>query len=288
MLHFKVQKGKNWIFLISRKQILQLVLNVLSIHNYQIGYVHGMNLWIGLLMTLFSDDLVFFFSQKLLYDKPRRDSFTSFYGLNRLYLKDGTFFDCTVFIHSRLLALWFPKIQEHLENFGLFPSLYLKKWLFSLFVGCSAVSYPLSTYKNSNGGLLSWPTVLRIWDLYLFYGWDILIIVSISILKYYSKEILKMDPATLMVFFGIEDGSMESHGVATDSLPFISNPDKFIDLVQSLYLVGKRHRLSILGDYHSSRNSIDSISSISSDSKALRGMSGKQLVNFFKNSARDN
>lgn len=266
------------------KHMLDLLLKVLSIHNFKIGYVHGMNLWVGLLLTLYSDDLVFFIVQKLFYESPHRESFSSFYGLNRLYLKEGSFFDCTVFIHTRLLNLWFPKLEDRLEKFGISPKLYLRKWLFSLFVGCSAVSYPLSSFKNSHAGILSWPTVLRIWDIYLYYGWDIMIIVTVAILKFYSKEILSMDPATLMVFFGIEDGSFEANGVSPDSLPYISNPDKFIDLANTLFHVGKRNRLSLLGEYTSSRNSIDSISSISSDSKALRGMSGRQLINFFRNS----
>jgi hypothetical protein len=269
------------------KHILDLLLKVLSIHNFQIGYVQGMNLWIGLLLTMYSDDWVFFIVQKLFYDNPHahnQEPLSSFYGLNRLYCKDESFFDCSVFIHTRLLNLWYPKMQERLEKFGISPKLYLKKWLFSLFVGCSAVSYPLSTFKNSNAGILSWATVLRVWDIYLFYGWDIILIVSVAILSYYSKQILRMDPATLMVFFGIEDGNAESNGVVSDSLPYITHPDRFIELVHTLYHTGKRNRLTLLTDYNSTRKSIDSLSSISSDSKTLRGMPGKVLVNFYKNS----
>jgi hypothetical protein len=268
------------------RHILDILLKVLSIHNFQIGYVHGMNLWVGLLLCLYSDDCVFFLVQKLFYDSPNRQDVesSSFYGLNRLYLKDGSFFDCAIYTHSRLLNLWYPKIEDRLNKFGISPNMYLKKWLFSLFVGCSAVSCPLSTFKNSNGGILSWPTILRIWDLYLYHGWDILMVVSVAILKYYSNQILRMDPATLMVFLGIEDGNTETNGVVTDSLPCISNPDHFIDLVQSLYNVGKRNRLSFLAEYNSSRKSIDSLSSLSSDTKALQARSGKVLVNFFKNS----
>ena len=112
--------------------------------------------------------------------------------------------------------------------------------------------------NNSHGGLLPWPIVLRIWDLFMFYGWDILCIVSVSILKVYKDEIAMMDPATIRYFFGLErQATAVELGVASNDLPTITHHDKFLELVNQLYFT--KRKVILLDESKEKSHSTDSL-----------------------------
>ena len=107
----------------------------------------------------------------------------------------------------------------------------------------------------------------------------------------FVDELEKMDPATLGYFFGIVDGhDKDSLGVATNSLPTISSPDKFMDLVHQLFFNGKRRALSFLGDRAStgsspSRMSLGSLSTLSDRDVSLESLgrlSGRELITLYR------
>ena len=122
------------------------------------------------------------------------------------------------------------------------------------------------------GGLLSFPILLRIWDLFLFYGWDVLCLVSIALLDYYQTRITRMDPATILYFLGavpIYDG------IPINSLPSLENPDKFMENLHDLSFKGKRNLFS----FHS-KPELENAHSLSLSE--LKVFSGFELVTIFR------
>ena len=114
----------------------------------------------------------------------------------------------------------------------------------------------------------------------MFYGWDVLCLVSVAILDFYSAEIMTMDPTTLSYFLGIEaeTPSPMALGIPVESLPSITNPDKFIDLVHQLLFNGRRRRFSVSAGSSGGRVSVDSTLSLSDSGSNLTRLSGRDLV----------
>lgn len=112
----------------------------------------------------------------------------------------------------------------------------------------------------------------------MFYGWDVLCLVSVAILDFYSTEIMDMDPTTLSYFLGIEAETQSpiALGIPVESLPSISNPDKFIDVVHQLLFNGRRRRFGV--STSGGRLSVDSAASMNDSGSNLTRLSGRDLV----------
>jgi hypothetical protein len=262
------------------------ILRALSLYNCEVGFVYGMHMWVGMLLTLYDEETAFFLAQKLFYHGSTPDS-SSFYKIKRLYLKNDAFMDENIFIHRKIMEAWYPQIFERMESFEIKTEMYLKFWYHSMFVGCSSANRPFSKSSQLWPGLLPWSVVLRIWDIFIYYGWDIMPIVSISILQYYRDQILQMDPATLAFFLGIEQGKAieDQLGIPVDGLPTITNEDKFMNLIQRHFVKGKKRILSFLSDSSTSgRSSVDSISSPTDEQQPsdLSRLSGKDIVHVLR------
>jgi hypothetical protein len=117
----------------------------------------------------------------------------------------------------------------------------------------------------------------------MFYGWDVLCLVSIAILDYYSAEIMAMDPTTLSYFLGVEAETQSpvALGIPVESLPSISNPDKFIDLVHQLLFNGRRRFFSV-SPGNGGRLSVDSNVSLNDSGSNLTRLSGRDLVKLLR------
>jgi Rab-GTPase-TBC domain-containing protein len=85
-----------------------------------------------------------------------------------------------------------PDLAKHLVNimhfslsqasFGITTSVYATKWYLTLFLG-----FPFSL-------------ATRVWDLFLFYGFDILIMVAVALLKYFEGKLMHLDYEPCMQF----------------------------------------------------------------------------------------
>ena len=259
----------------------------MSLYNCEVGFVKGMNLWVGLLLTLFGEECTFFMAQKLFYSGPSHSS-PSFYSVKKLYTTSSAFLLENAFIHDQILQLWFPKLAQRLDRFEIRPLSYLEPWYRSLFVCCSSVTKRDGQAKNTLGGILPWPTLLRVWDVYLYYGWDILCLVSITILQSYQSALLNMDPATMSYFLGIEGASPE--GVPINNLPTLSSSDKFMESLSHFYFQGKRSLLSKVLPSPTSQTFSESGKgspfSFGSGSVDLSRLSGRELVAVFRDRYR--
>ena len=93
------------------KESLKRLLCAVCLANSEIGYTPGLEMWIGLLYTVFGEELSFFMIQRMFYCRKVHSSF-SFYNLKSLYLKNETFLKENIYIHNQLLRMWLPKIYE--------------------------------------------------------------------------------------------------------------------------------------------------------------------------------
>lgn len=97
----------------------------------------------------------------------------------------------------------FRHITRHLDSLHIGVPIYGTKWYLTLFLG---LPYTLSA---------------RIWDLFLFYGFDILIFASLALVKYFERDILRSD----------YEGAMETLSRCEERR---IDPDKFVKLLKHI------------------------------------------------------
>ncbi len=77
---------------------------------------------------------------------------------------------------------YLPLLHRRLESFHITSSVYATKWYLTLFLG---FPFALAT---------------RIWDLFLYYGLDMLICVSLALLKMFETRLLSLEYEATMQF----------------------------------------------------------------------------------------
>lgn len=136
------------------------ILVAYSNYDQEVGYCQGMSTIAAFLLLYLPEDTAF--SALLGVMAETRGLFVS--GFPKLFE--------TFYIQERLMRKYLARLNEHLEHLSIAPSIYATKWYLTLFLG---FPFALAT---------------RIWDLFLFYGFDILPCVSIAILRLCEKRIM--------------------------------------------------------------------------------------------------
>lgn len=171
------------------------VLVALANHNTKVGYCQGMSSVVAFFLLYFDEETSFnhlvtlFRSQDLdgLFENGFPKLFESFY------------------IHNRLLQHYYPKILKHLNKHQIAPSIYATKWYMTLFLG------------------LPYLLAARIWDLFLFYGFEIFYHACITLLHYFEDKLLKLNYEDTMQFLSKCDEQ-------------IIHPDRFIFQLKTTFL----------------------------------------------------
>ncbi len=138
----------------------------------EVGYCQGMSTVAAFLLLYFDEEGAF----KALVKLMQRDDL-------RLMYKTGFPLLFEYFwIHERLMRKFVPELAKHLDKHNISTSIYATKWYLTLF--------------------LSFPARLaaRMWDIFLFYGIDVLPLIAIALLKIHSKKICKMSFEQTMQF----------------------------------------------------------------------------------------
>lgn len=78
----------------------------------------------------------------------------------------------TFYVQERLMRKYLPRLHQHLTNMSVTPSIYATKWYLTLFLG-----FPV-------------PMACRIWDLFLFYGFDVLPCVAVAVLRLSERRLM--------------------------------------------------------------------------------------------------
>jgi len=77
----------------------------------------------------------------------------------------------TFFVHNKIFEHLEPDLFKHFESFSIIPNIYAMKWYLKLFVD----SFPMDV-------------LLRLWDIFLYEGFDILYTISLTLLKQYKGK----------------------------------------------------------------------------------------------------
>eukprot|EP01090_Pellita_catalonica_P022028 TRINITY_DN8417_c0_g1_i1.p1 TRINITY_DN8417_c0_g1~~TRINITY_DN8417_c0_g1_i1.p1 ORF type:complete len:681 (+),score=134.76 TRINITY_DN8417_c0_g1_i1:57-2099(+) len=155
------------------QKALSNILKAYSVYDAEVGYCQGMSTLTALLLMFMEEEEAFWVLVR----------FLKYYGMTDLY-KPGfpKLFEC-FFVLEKLMKLYLPELYAHLETEQIMTSMYATKWFIHAFVDC-----------------LPFPTVLRVWDIYLWEGPDALYRVALAILKIVEGEILKKKFEDIVTF----------------------------------------------------------------------------------------
>lgn len=146
------------------------ILVAYSNYDSEVGYCQGMSTIAAFLLLYFEEEMAFSVLQRLMGEV--RGLFTTGFPL---------LFE-TFYVQEELMRRYLPSIYARLEACHVTTSIYATKWYLTLFLG-----FPF-------------PVATRIWDLFLFYGLDMLVCVALALLKLFQPQLLVKDYDNLMQF----------------------------------------------------------------------------------------
>lgn len=165
---FKERYGQGQISLFS-------ILRAYSIHDPVVSYCQGMSDLTALMMQYLEEEEAFWllvrFMQNSNFNMACRFQ-DDFMGLKRAW-----------YVHDKLLAIYLPQLHAHLSAGNVEPAHYTIKWYLKCFLDA-----------------LSFDCVLRVWDVLLLEGSDILYSFVLTLLKYHEQAILALDEGDLLMF----------------------------------------------------------------------------------------
>ncbi|CAD8124487.1 unnamed protein product [Paramecium sonneborni] len=156
---------------------LHNLLKLYAYYNNTVSYTQGMNFVMGFIFTIMIEEEL---------------TFRCFAALINLLLKDVLLYDLKyirVFFYKldRLLAIFMPKIHQHLKEEKIEAGHYSAPWFITLFTG--------SFMKNEFSTVL-----FDIWDLLLSRGWCGFYQIILGIFQTYEEKILSMKFDMLLQF----------------------------------------------------------------------------------------
>ncbi|KAJ3271186.1 USP6 N-terminal-like protein [Terramyces sp. JEL0728] len=163
-------------------QELVRLMRAVSLQFPTIGYNSNISKWAAMLLTVTSEQNVFLIMDRILAPAGRNTVFSMY----NIY-QSTTFINECLYIHTKLLETYLPRVARHLNQNNVKIQKYLMPWISSLFVSC--------TSKDDSGwsGLLKYPSVLQIFDWYSLHGLDVLHLVPIVILACYQAQIVQLE-----------------------------------------------------------------------------------------------
>eukprot|EP00011_Vannellida_sp_DIVA3-517-6-12_P005786 CAMPEP_0114628378 /NCGR_PEP_ID=MMETSP0168-20121206/12790_1 /TAXON_ID=95228 ORGANISM="Vannella sp., Strain DIVA3 517/6/12" /NCGR_SAMPLE_ID=MMETSP0168 /ASSEMBLY_ACC=CAM_ASM_000044 /LENGTH=462 /DNA_ID=CAMNT_0001839759 /DNA_START=174 /DNA_END=1562 /DNA_ORIENTATION=- len=176
-------------------------LKAYSIHNPQVGYCQGMGFIIATFLLYMTAEEAFYLLACII-DK---------FDMSGLFMPGFPSLMKCFYIHEQLLLGCMPRLYAHLEAQMVSASMYATKWYTCLYT----ISLPFNF-------------VVRVWDVLLVNGFDVIYRVALAILKFLQKDLLKLD------FEGIMERLRNLDKYLTDM------PDEFISQVMEFKLSSKR------------------------------------------------
>ncbi|KAJ3321968.1 Rab GTPase-activating protein 1 [Boothiomyces sp. JEL0866] len=170
-------------------QELVRLMRAVSLQFPTLGYNSNICKWAAMLLTVTSEQNAFLIMDRILAPAGRNTIFSMY----NIYLST-TFINECLYIHTKLLETFLPRLARHLSQNNLKIQKYLMPWISSLFVSC--------TSKEESGwaGLLQYQSVLQVFDLYALHGLDVLHMAPIVILFCYQSQIVQMEGDDLSKF----------------------------------------------------------------------------------------
>ena len=173
--YFEAITSYNHIFsyLLIGQASLSTVLSALAMHNPEIGYCQSLNFIAGTLLLFMSEEESFWLMCVITECLLPHDCYSA--------SMTGTYLDQKVF--EEVVRLRLPAIDDKLTSMGLQLSLCSIQWFMCLFVNT-----------------LRMEPALRVWDIFLNEGNQVLFRIAVGLLKLYEEDILACtDASTLYV-----------------------------------------------------------------------------------------
>ncbi|CAL1528901.1 unnamed protein product [Lymnaea stagnalis] len=159
-----------------KQQALFHVLAAYSVYNTEVGYCQGMSEIAALLLMYLNEEDAFWGLSQLFYG-PRHTMHGFFiHGFPKLLRFQEH--------HDNVLKKFLPKIRKHMEKNEMYPTLYTIKW----FLQCFLDRTPFHL-------------TLRLWDIHMLDGDQLLVSMAYCIIKIHRRRILKMQMDELLTFF---------------------------------------------------------------------------------------
>ncbi|RHZ46810.1 hypothetical protein Glove_606g60 [Diversispora epigaea] len=171
------------------------ILRAFSNYDTQVGYCQGMTSIVTILLMYYTEENAFVMLTKLF---GRCD-------LHNLYVPGFPALLESFYVQEKLMELNTPKIAEKFNELQISNTAYATKWYITLFTS----------------DVVPHHTMLRIWDLMMLYGFDVLYFVAVALLKYYEDVLLS--------------SSFEQIMLTLSSPLAIDDDDKLMKKVHKLY-----------------------------------------------------
>lgn len=166
-----------------------------------VGYCQGMSDVTALMMQYLEEEEAFWLLVRIMQDANfnMAERFQDdFKGLKRAW-----------YVHDKLVETQLPRLHAHLTAGRIEAAHYTIKWYLKCFL---------------DG--LSFDCVLRVWDVLLFEGTDVLYTFVMTLLKYHESAILAIDPAELLMHLPLLKGPPPSISVDSWLKDVKKNPIK--------------------------------------------------------------
>ncbi|XP_046845669.1 USP6 N-terminal-like protein isoform X2 [Xenia sp. Carnegie-2017] len=160
----------------TKQQDLFHVLAAYSMYNQEVGYCQGMS-GIAALLLMYLNEEDAFWALSVLITSSEKHSMHGFFipGFPKLKRFQEH--------HETILKKFTPKLFKHLEEEGVFTSLYTLKWFMQCFL--DRTPFPLT---------------LRLWDVFLLEGDKILTAMSYNLMKIHKKKFVKQPMEDIVEF----------------------------------------------------------------------------------------
>ncbi|GBB90243.1 hypothetical protein RclHR1_17120002 [Rhizophagus clarus] len=143
------------------------VLRAFSNYDEQVGYCQGMTNIVTILLMYYTEEYAFIMLTKLF----------AKCNLHDLYIPGFPALMESFYIQEKLMNIYAHKILVHFKNLQVSTTAYATRWYITLFTS----------------DVVPHHTLLRIWDLLMLYGFDILYFVAVALLKYNEEILLSSD-----------------------------------------------------------------------------------------------
>ncbi|CAG8520594.1 18919_t:CDS:10 [Acaulospora morrowiae] len=156
------------------------VLRTFSNYDKQVGYCQGMTNIVAILLMYYAEESAFVMLTKL---------FTRC-NLHNLYIPGFPALLESFYVQEKLMTLYAPKISEN------FVSIVFLRFLVLLYLTAYATRWYITLFA---GDVVPHHTMLRIWDLLMLNGFDVLYFVAVALLKYHKTTLLSSTFERIMI-----------------------------------------------------------------------------------------
>jgi len=148
---------------------LQKVLRAYAVYDQEVGYCQGMGFLAALFLMYMTEEDAFWILVSILSDDYK-------YKMRGLFTDGLPLLRQRFFQLKKLVEIFCPALSKRFELLHIHPSCYATKWFMTGFAH-----------------VLPFPTVVRIWDMYLYEGNKIIFRIALQCLKENEGTLLKLD-----------------------------------------------------------------------------------------------